>query len=173
MAKCASCGNSFQPRQKRSRACSLRCQKRLNRKPSSRPCSIDGCTRPHVALGWCAKHHRANHPNSKSWSTGNPETRRANLRRKTQLRRARLAGVDRESIDRDAIADRDGWICGLCGLPVKSELAWPDPKSASLDHIVPISKGGDHLRANVQISHLDCNMAKGDRGGGEQLLLIG
>jgi 5-methylcytosine-specific restriction endonuclease McrA len=43
----------------------------------------------------------------------------------------------------------------------------------SLDHIEPLSLGGKHVPENVQITHLACNMAKGNRGGGEQLLLIG
>ncbi|WP_423797180.1 HNH endonuclease [Mycobacteroides abscessus] len=35
--------------------------------------------------------------------------------------------------------------------------------SASLDHVVPMSLGGDHLSTNVQCAHLKCNMDKGAR----------
>lgn len=34
------------------------------------------------------------------------------------------------------------------------------PLSASIDHIVPIAKGGSHTRENVQIAHLFCNIEK-------------
>jgi 5-methylcytosine-specific restriction endonuclease McrA len=43
----------------------------------------------------------------------------------------------------------------------------PSPWSVSLDHIVPVSKGGTHTRDNVQAAHLRCNQAKGDREGAE------
>ncbi|KNX39497.1 hypothetical protein VV01_14575 [Luteipulveratus halotolerans] len=71
------------------------------------------------------------------------------------------------------IAKRDGFKCGLCGRRVAMDLVWPHPMSPSLDHVVPLSEGGDHAPANVQLAHLRCNVSKGARGGGEQLALIG
>lgn len=58
---------------------------------------------------------------------------------------------------------RDGWTCRLCGGPIDPEVAWPDPMSASVDHIVPLSAGGAHTMANVQSAHLGCNSRKRDR----------
>jgi 5-methylcytosine-specific restriction endonuclease McrA len=44
----------------------------------------------------------------------------------------------------------------------------------SLDHIVPLSLGGSpDSPANLQLTHLRCNLAKRDRPAGEQLRLIG
>lgn len=37
------------------------------------------------------------------------------------------------------------------------------PMSASVDHIVPLSRGGEHSMANVQCAHLSCNSSKGDQ----------
>jgi 5-methylcytosine-specific restriction endonuclease McrA len=71
------------------------------------------------------------------------------------------------------IAERDRWKCRLCGKRVMRSRPWPDPLSPSLDHIVPLTKGGAHDPSNVQLAHLRCNTAKGNRGGGEQLMLIG
>lgn len=56
---------------------------------------------------------------------------------------------------------RDGGKCRLCGEPIDISLRHPDPKSASLDHIVPISAGGAHCMTNVQLAHLGCNSKKG------------
>lgn len=58
---------------------------------------------------------------------------------------------------------RDGWICQLCHELIDQAIAWPDPKSPSLDHIIPLSKGGEHSMSNVQSAHLGCNSSKGDR----------
>ncbi|MET9521513.1 HNH endonuclease [Streptomyces coeruleorubidus] len=58
---------------------------------------------------------------------------------------------------------RDGWTCQLCGGPIDPEVAWPDPKSASVDHIVPLALGGAHSMINVQSAHLGCNSRKRDK----------
>lgn len=76
-------------------------------------------------------------------------------------RRARLREAFVEKFDRIEIFERDGWVCGICGGDVDPDTAWPDPSSASLDHIVPVSRGGKHERANAQCSHLACNVKKG------------
>jgi 5-methylcytosine-specific restriction endonuclease McrA len=57
---------------------------------------------------------------------------------------------------------RDGWVCGICGGGVDPDLAWPDPMSASVDHKVPLSKGGSHTLGNAQCAHLSCNIKKSD-----------
>lgn len=60
-----------------------------------------------------------------------------------------------ESIPLDEIYERDGGMCGLCPNHVPR-------KHASLDHIIPISKGGRHTRENVQLAHRRCNFTKGN-----------
>jgi 5-methylcytosine-specific restriction endonuclease McrA len=58
---------------------------------------------------------------------------------------------------------RDGHRCGICGRPVDASLRRPDPGSLSIDHIVPVIAGGDDALGNLQVAHLGCNVAKGDR----------
>lgn len=77
--------------------------------------------------------------------------------------RAAHWGVQFETIDRLAIFERDGWACGICELPVERGLTFPDPGYPTLDHIVPMSQGGGHLAANVQLAHFYCNSVKGAR----------
>lgn len=76
-------------------------------------------------------------------------------------RRARLRDAFVESFDRLEIFERDGWVCGICGEPVDPAAKWPSAMSASLDHIVPVARGGKHSRANAQCAHLFCNVQKG------------
>lgn len=78
--------------------------------------------------------------------------------------RRRSATIDAvEVFSRAEIAERDGWVCQLCSKPVDPALEWPDPMSQSLDHKIPLAKGGSHTRENCQLAHLRCNLAKGDR----------
>lgn len=68
-----------------------------------------------------------------------------------------------ESFDRLEIFERDDWVCQLCEEPIDQNCAWPDPMSASLDHVIPLARGGEHSRANAQAAHLRCNVQKGAR----------
>ena len=63
------------------------------------------------------------------------------------------------------IYNRDKWICKICKKPVEKDLSFPNPKRASLDHIIPLSRGGTHESGNVQLAHLSCNTSKGNRVG--------
>ena len=56
---------------------------------------------------------------------------------------------------------RDNWLCGICALPIDQQAKPGEPFSASVDHIVPLSRGGIHTYANVQAAHHLCNRRKG------------
>lgn len=99
--------------------------------------------------------------------------RKVKVRIASQRRRALKRGVGSERFSSVEVFDRDGWRCGLCQKRVDRRLAWPHPMSASLDHLVPLSEGGDHTRANTQLAHLFCNQSKHTSAQGEQLRLIG
>ena len=74
-----------------------------------------------------------------------------------------------QRIDRVAIYERDEWVCQLCMEPINRTLRWPDPMCASLDHVVPVSMGGDNSAENLQASHFRCNRSKGNRTSGSEL----
>ena len=80
-------------------------------------------------------------------------------------RRARLAGATViELFDREQVFDRDGWTCRHCGQDVSLEVDALDPRSATVDHVVPLSRGGEHTLGNAQCLCLMCNSIKSDRG---------
>lgn len=59
------------------------------------------------------------------------------------------------------LGERDGWVCGICDEPLDRALKWPDAHSISIDHIIPISKGGPHLApSNLRLTHLTCNVRR-------------
>jgi hypothetical protein len=91
--------------------------------------------------------------------------------RRPANRRARQNGARYEVIDPQRVFERDGWKCQLCGR--KTAGIFPDPRAPTLDHIVPLSKGGDHLYTNVQCACFECNSLKRDGSANDQLLLLG
>jgi 5-methylcytosine-specific restriction endonuclease McrA len=83
------------------------------------------------------------------------ERERAKAPAYTAVRRARLAGARvKERIEHLVVAERDGWICHLCG-DVVTRGTW------SIDHLIPLSRGGDHSYANVRLAHRLCNVRRG------------
>lgn len=77
-----------------------------------------------------------------------------------QKRRAVVLSAFGETVDRRIVFEKDQWICQLCGGRVVKQKNYPDPMSASLDHRLPLSRGGKHTYANTQLAHLKCNVEK-------------
>lgn len=71
-------------------------------------------------------------------------------------RRALKAGVAVEVVYRAIIWERDNGICGICLEPA-------DPHNWHLDHIIPLSRGGEHSYVNTRVSHPPCNTWKTNR----------
>ncbi len=56
---------------------------------------------------------------------------------------------------------RDNDTCRLCGEPVDFTKRQPDPRAATIDHVIALTRGGEHSYRNTQLAHFRCNMAKG------------
>ena len=78
-------------------------------------------------------------------------------------RRAQKRGAGYERFLRREIYERDGWLCKLCGDPV-DRTGEDKHLRPSLDHIVPLARGGQHNRGNVQCAHWVCNSRKSHWG---------
>ena len=61
------------------------------------------------------------------------------------------------------VAAVHGTACYVCGCAIDMGLAYPDPHSASVEHVVPRSKGGSDDLAGLRLSHLRCNVSRGNR----------
>ena len=99
---------------------------------------------------------------TKCWAKAHEATKDANRRKKIQN-----ALVDK-NINLERLYDRDNGICCICG----GKCDWNDHQYRgryfivgknypSIDHIIPLSKGGEHSWSNVQLAHFSCNSAKG------------
>lgn len=68
-----------------------------------------------------------------------------------------------EHINRLEIFERDLYICQIC-----RESTLPNEHSThalypTIDHIIPLSKGGNHTFDNVQCAHFKCNTLKSNK----------
>ena len=77
-------------------------------------------------------------------------------------RRSRKAGATIGTVRRRDVFERDGWMCQLCNLPIDTQAIHPHPASPSIDHIIPLARGGPHSMHNVQAAHFLCNARKRD-----------
>lgn len=75
----------------------------------------------------------------------------------------KLRALAVDTFDPHDIYERDAWTCSLCNQPIDQALQYPNPMSASIDHIIPVSLGGAHSATNVAAAHLVCNLRKGNR----------
>jgi len=87
-------------------------------------------------------------------------------------RRARMLDAFVEDVNRLEVFVADGYKCYLCGKKTNPLKVYPHPKSPTVDHIVPLSKGGMHERSNCRTACAKCNWSKQDRGGGEQFAIV-
>lgn len=82
--------------------------------------------------------------------------------------RARRKGCEIEKgITLHKLLSKNGLSCAICGelcdLNDRSYGNGSGPKYPSIDHIIPLSKGGGHTWNNVQVAHIECNWKKGDQ----------
>jgi hypothetical protein len=89
----------------------------------------------------------------KSCTRGKYQLDPAKVRSYSKARRARLLGVFVEHVDAQVLFERDEGVCGICNTAVNRD-------DMHIDHIVPLSRGGLHCYANVQVAHSRCNLRK-------------
>lgn len=73
-----------------------------------------------------------------------------------------------KSITLRAVRERDNDICQICGLMVNDkdiENGHIKRMYPTVDHIIPLSKGGSHTWDNVRLAHMSCNAGKCDKVG--------
>ena len=80
--------------------------------------------------------------------------------------RARKYGCEYEpGITLKKLIRRNGLRCAICGeMCDPNDHSWTrfsGPQYPSIDHIIPLSKGGGHIWDNVQVAHIICNSEKG------------
>ena len=98
----------------------------------------------------------------KQWYRDNPDKRHNNKNRK------RVKGGKHRAYTRNQIIKRDGTDCYLCKTPVdftaphvQGQPGWET--YPHVEHVIPLSLGGDDTLDNVKLAHAKCNIDKGAR----------
>jgi 5-methylcytosine-specific restriction endonuclease McrA len=66
-------------------------------------------------------------------------------------------------ISADVLIERDGNLCHICNQEIDLSLARNSRFGATIDHVIPLSKGGVDELANLKLAHWICNIKKGNR----------
>jgi 5-methylcytosine-specific restriction endonuclease McrA len=69
-----------------------------------------------------------------------------------QARKARKLKQFVEEVDPQVLLDSHGAMCGICGGAIRGPF--------HVDHVVPLSRGGEHSYTNTQPAHAKCNEHK-------------
>lgn len=72
-------------------------------------------------------------------------------------------GVAHEAVNPYTVFRRDKWTCQHCGYVTPKWLRGLGAEGPTLDHILPVAKGGAHSYANTQCLCSECNSKKRDR----------
>lgn len=153
--QCDHCGKTFQPKRRDTRYCydgwcsqaAHRARKAAGEPPrmGERRIACHECgtafTAKHPAARWCSRICQIRH-------RGREASRR---RSGNQIHDGYM---DRE------IFERDSWMCHLCGEQIDPTEARCNRLGATIDHLVPLSRGGVDIRGNVKAAHNHCNRRK-------------
>jgi 5-methylcytosine-specific restriction endonuclease McrA len=115
------------------------------------------------ALAVAQSDPQGNRDRANAWNAANKDRHLARARDAKHKRRAQIESVEHERVDYQRIWVEQAGVCGLCDELMDWDIKFPDPLSKSVDHIMPISRGGGHVQENVQWAHLGCNLSKGAR----------
>lgn len=160
---CRTCERSFMARRRNKRCCSKKCSDLWQRHgiASREPATCIECG--NQWLRWDHSNGHTRYCSDQCMTTGSQRRKCEARHRAKARRRAKLRGVRTEPVSLATVAKRDGWRCHICKRKVTR-------KTWSLDHLVPISHGGDHTYANTSLAHHRCNSLRSNTGPAQLLL---
>jgi 5-methylcytosine-specific restriction endonuclease McrA len=110
------------------------------------------------AAKYAREYRKANPEIARKWPS-----KKGNTNHKERLK----PGAKRIPYTRRSILERDNYTCYLCNEPVDlsapSHMNQPGwERYPHMDHVIPLSRGGDDTPDNVRTAHAKCNMVKRD-----------
>lgn len=192
--QCDVCGSVFEWKVPNQQRCSKECSSLANKAQEARYRSENCEKRSEYCRKYRAKNRDRLNESMRRWHADNREHERKYARQRYRsnpevreklaeykrrnadkyvayqsVRRAREKAQNVEAVDLRTLVRRKGFFCGICG-----RIAFPQienryhPLRMQIDHIIPLSAGGENSYANCQPAHQSCNMQKKDRVDGWQ-----
>ena len=81
---------------------------------------------------------------------------------KKDARRRKAQTKETKTITLQKLFKRDGGICWICGKPCDITAHYNANNYPSVDHLLPISKGGKDEWSNIKLAHRICNTLRGN-----------
>jgi 5-methylcytosine-specific restriction endonuclease McrA len=161
---CEVCGLAFEVG-KRKRYCSPDCSVEANRQRALRKAELVRASRPETKVkicGWCGDGVEVSSSSlaSKLYHDACRAEATRHRNRKKTVKRQGAKTVER--IDIFVLAERDNFVCHICSGLVDMSVSRVSRFGATVDHVVPISKGGLDSLENVRLAHWICNIRKSD-----------
>ena len=157
---CLECGATFIPPKQvpQKQFCSLPCghryRKRNNPKYGEREAAYYA-QRREEKIQYCRDYYKANGERQRARQSEYAKANRTYINFRTSLYRNRLKNNGpADKITRSGLIERDGPECPYCG-----EI----PSKYTIDHVLPVSRGGTHTWDNVVLACMPCNRRKWNR----------
>lgn len=156
--KCIECGKEFETTNKASNYCSDKCKEIRNNRVYIRICRQCGeeFKTKNEQRYYCSKKCIKKYTNNKS--------------KKNRDIRLKNNGEIDNSISLEKLIKRDKNICYLCGkecdsndFVIENRNFIVGSEHPSIDHVIPIAKGGTHTWDNIKLAHIKCNTKKSDK----------
>lgn len=158
---CEHCAKEFKTGSKKQRFCSSECRLIV----AKQNYKYQPKTEPKVlTCGWCGEDvvvppnftsNRKYHPDCKI------QAKRARYRIKTVKRQNRTVKPSRLSADQ--VLALYGPNCAICDEPIDDSLPRTSKLGLTVDHVIPLSKGGLDTIENMRPAHWVCNVRKGNK----------
>lgn len=176
LAICEECFDMFEAKNIKGRFCSTKCQRANHARENPRytkicPICKSEFTTDIKSQALCSlkcNSFKANEPRrlaaiENQYKTIPRHIFPTNRARQSYLRRKRTREQWVEEVQVEVLIERDKGICQICQKPVRLDVHYTHPDAPTRDHIIPLSKGGEHSYANCQLACRDCNTIKNNR----------
>jgi len=164
---CGNCQKTFQGNRPSSRFCSKRCRTIVGTKEGTKR-KTEARKKLHASTTaicrWCKK------PRTYDYGTSTPmayhpvctiEARRARYRIKTVKRQNLVVKPSR--LAADEVVRMYGSDCAVCEKPIDLTLKRTSAMGLTVDHWIPLSKGGSDDITNLRPAHWTCNRKKSNK----------
>lgn len=165
---CEMCQNSFTTTNNQFRFCSTDCRsanqsERSAKKHRLKMANLYPDNLRTVTCGWCKE------PRTFDFRLSTPTAYHEECTKEAQSARYRIKTVRRQKktnpyrISHDQVVREYGSDCSICKEPIDLELPRTHRFGLTVDHVIPVNKGGTDEMSNLRPAHWICNVKKSDK----------